>query len=436
MTNKRVFPIETDTSCLLKWSWSTVFLRQGTSSSCHRTDQQPIDPDNFANFHNLPNKVQAREMMLNGEWPQGGCQYCEKIETAGGMSDRQYQLHSGHDRELTPRELLVDPTVTEVVPTILEIYFNNTCNMGCLYCGSHFSSKWEEENKRFGIYENPAKTVAFGWDTKQSDLDYDRMLADFWEYLHDNDRYLHIRQFQIAGGEPFFQPELDIAIDFWDSHVNPDLTFNFITNLKVPHKKFVGYIDRFEKMVNEGKLLRLQISSSLDAWGPQQEYVRWGLDLEEWSKNFEYLLDKPWVQQCINSAINPLTIKTMPELIRKMNAWQDSIPKVWDEYYKTYNTKSIAFSFMTVMAPNHMDPSIFGAGVYEDDFAAILNEMRETTDSERSAKEHMQGIAQQIAAAPRNIALINGLKDYLSEIDRRRNTDWRVLFPWLDQDWK
>ena len=135
MKQQRVFPINTDTSCLLKWSWSTVFLRQGTSSSCHRTDQQPIDPDNFANFHNLPNKVQAREMMLNGEWPQGGCQYCEKIETAGGMSDRQYQLHSGHDGELTPRELLVDPTVTEVVPTILEIYFNNTCNMGCLYCG-------------------------------------------------------------------------------------------------------------------------------------------------------------------------------------------------------------------------------------------------------------------------------------------------------------
>ena len=139
---KQVFPIRTETSCLLKWSWSTVFLRQGKSSSCHRTDQAVIPIDNFESFHNLPNKIHAREMMLRGEWPQEGCQYCEKIESAGGMSDRQYQLHAGHDLDRTPRELLDDPTTTEVVPTILEIYFNNTCNMSCLYCGSHFSSKW------------------------------------------------------------------------------------------------------------------------------------------------------------------------------------------------------------------------------------------------------------------------------------------------------
>jgi hypothetical protein len=126
----------------------------------------------------------------------------------------------------------------------------------------------------------------------------------------------------------------------------------------------------------------------------------------------------------------------MPELIRRMNAWQDSVPGVWNKQYKRYNHKSIAFSFMTVMAPDHMDPAIFGAGVFEEDFKAILAEMRENTDSERSAKEHMQGIAQQISTAPRNVKSINVLKEYLSEMDRRRNTNWQELFPWLDQDWK
>ena len=152
MTDK-VFPIKSDTACLLKWAWSTVYLGQGTSSSCHRTDQAPIPPDNFASFHNLPNKVAARELMKSGSWPKGGCQYCEKIEAAGGMSDRQYQLHAGHEQDRTPEELLTDPEAVEVVPTILEVYFNNTCNMACLYCGSHFSTKWEEENKRFGVFE-------------------------------------------------------------------------------------------------------------------------------------------------------------------------------------------------------------------------------------------------------------------------------------------
>jgi hypothetical protein len=436
MKSQRVFPIKTDTSCLLKWAWSTVFLRQGKSSSCHRTDQHAIPLDNFASFHNLPEKIRARETMLAGAWPQGGCQYCEKIETAGGMSDRQYQLYAGHDHDRTPQELLTDPTATEVIPTILEIYFNNTCNMSCLYCGSHFSSKWEEENRRFGMYENQQQTVKFGYDTKQPDLDYEKMLADFWNYLHEKDRYKHIRQYQIAGGEPFHQVELEASIDFWDAHPNPELTFNFITNLKVAPKKFQSTINRLERMVDQNKLQRVQISASLDGWGPEQEYVRWGLDLNEWQENFEYCLTKPFIQLCINAAINPLTVKTMPELIRRLNAWQASIPGTWNEQWQTMERRQISYSFMTVMAPGWMDPAIFGAGVFDSDFDAILAEMLENTDSEKSAKHHMSGLAKQIAAAPRNPALINGLKDYLTEIDRRRGTDWHSLFPWLDREWK
>ena len=422
--NPRVFPIKNDPACLLKWAWSTVFLRQGTSYSCHRTDQAPIPPDAFHTFHNLPNKIRAREMMRRGEWPQEGCQYCEKIEAAGGTSDRQYQIMNGIDEDRTPRELLVDAGVDEVVPTILEIYFNNTCNMSCLYCGSHFSSKWEEENRRFGVYDND-RGVAFGWDRKQPDLDYQKMLADFWQYLHDKNRYLHLRQYQIAGGEPFFQPELDQSLEFFEQHPNPDLTFNFITNLKVPHRRFRDYIDRIGNMVKAGALQRLQISSSLDCWGPQQEYVRWGLDLREWTENFEYLLDKPFVVQCINSAISTLTIKTLPELIRRYNQWNgDRKPD-----------DRISFSFMSVMAPPWMDPAIFGAGVYEDDFQEILGVMRDDSERDRNHREHMAGIGRQIAAATRNPVMIQGLIDYVTEIDRRRGTNWRELFPWLDRDW-
>ena len=418
MTDKQVFPIKTDTGCLLKWAWSTVYLNQGTSASCHRTDQQPIPPDNFASFHNLPNKIEARQMMLRGEWPQGGCQYCEKIETAGGMSDRQYQLHARHDHDRTPHELFEDPATLEVVPTILEVYFNNVCNMACLYCGSHFSTKWEEENRRFGVFTQG--NVNFGYNT-QSNPNYERMLADFWRYLEEKDRYKHIRYYQILGGEPFFQDEFDISIDFWESHPNPELTFNIITNLKVPPKKFRAYIDRFGKMVEAGALKRLQITGSIDAWGPQEEYVRWGLDLAEWTENWEYLLDKDWVVMCVNSAVSALTIKTAPELVEKINEWNDR-RNPWNP---------ISYSFMSVMTPPEMVPDIFGPGVFEQDFTRLLAAMRERNPSEVSAKEHMRGIMKQIVAGTRNAERIADLKVYLTEIDRRRGTSWPELFPWL-----
>lgn len=399
-----------------------MYLGQGTSSSCHRTDQAEIPLDNFASFHNLPNKIAARQMMQRGEWPQGGCQYCEKIEAANGMSDRMYQLHANHDQDRTPIELIQDPTTLEVVPTILEVYFNNVCNMACLYCGSNFSSKWEEENKRFGRFKHGS--IDIGWNNEWNPQ-YETMLADFWKYLHDKDRYSHIRYYQILGGEPFYQKEFDMSMDFWESHPNPELTFNIITNLKVPHKKFCNYIDRFGRMVESGALKRLQITGSLDAWGPQEEYVRHGLDLREWEKNWEYLLDKPWVVMCVNAAITGLTIKTLPELIERINLWNT----------KRAPWNLISFSFMTAMTPPQMVPDIFGSGVFDEDFKRILDAMPAVEEKDKSAREHMMGIIQQIEAGPRNPVMIEELKVYLTEIDRRRDTDWRTLFPWLDQDW-
>ena len=420
--SNRVFPIKSDTACLLKWAWSTVYLGQGTSSSCHRTDQAPIPPDNFASFHNLPNKVAARQLMREGGWPQGGCQYCEKIEAAGGMSDRQYQLHAGHEADRTPEELLADPTANEVVPTILEVYFNNVCNMACLYCGSHFSSKWEEENRRFGVFEQGR--VRFGYN-QQWNLNYERMLSDFWRYLDEQERYRKIRYYQILGGEPFFQKEFDTSLEFWETHPNPELTFNIITNLKVPPKKFRAYIDRFGKMVENGALKRLQITGSIDAWGPQEEYVRWGLDLAEWQENWEYLLDKDWVVMCINAAITGLTIKTLPELVERINGW-NARRNPWNP---------ISFSFMTAMTPPEMVPDIFGSGVFDEDFDRVLAAMPREKPQDLSAVEHMEGIRKQIENTPRDPSRIADLKTYLTEIDRRRGTNWRELFPWLDQDW-
>jgi hypothetical protein len=141
----QIFPIKTSTSCLLKWSWSTINMENCMSSSCHRVDYDPIDPDNFENFHNLPAKVQAREAMLRGEWPGRGCEYCQHVENLGGLSDRLMTLERHHGADKIPPELFKNPVATEVTPTVLEVYFNNTCNLSCVYCGPKLSSKWNDE---------------------------------------------------------------------------------------------------------------------------------------------------------------------------------------------------------------------------------------------------------------------------------------------------
>ena len=65
---KKYFPKVTDPQCQLKWNWSTLWLNEGTTNSCHRCLRVPLDPNNFDNFHNLPHKIKEREIMLSGKY--------------------------------------------------------------------------------------------------------------------------------------------------------------------------------------------------------------------------------------------------------------------------------------------------------------------------------------------------------------------------------
>jgi hypothetical protein len=350
--------------------------------------------------------------MLAGEWPGRGCEHCRRVEEAGGCSDRQYQLEAHEDR--TPAELVINNQATSIAPTVLEIYFNNTCNLSCIYCGSWFSSKWAEENSKYGEFRIGTTTFAYN---KPVNANYDQMLADFWQYME-----LHsagLKYFQVLGGEPFYQREFDACLDFFEQHPNPELTFNIVSNLKVPPRRFQAYIDRFECMVNTGKIRRLLLTGSLDCWGPAAEYVRTGLDLAEWSANFEYCVTKPWIALTVNAAITTLTIHTMSQLIERIGEWN------------TLRTEPIVFSFMTADTPKQLDPHTVGAGVFEQVMEQAVLAMPTTTPEQQASKTHLAGIFHSIQTSSRNSELITELKLYLTELDRRRGTQWAEVFPWL-----
>jgi replication-associated recombination protein RarA len=58
--------------------------------------------------------------------------------------------------------------------------------------------------------------------------------------------------------------------------------------------------------------------------------------------------------------------------------------------------------------------------------------MPENTHQEQQAKKYMTGIWLEIQASNRNEEEIQKLIVFLDEIDRRRRTNWRNLFPWIE----
>ena len=404
------FPIKTTTACNSKWTWSTIWLNKGKTASCHRVNPVDLDPNNFANFHNLPKKIADRELMLKGEWPTGGCEYCQKIEVAGGHSDRQHNNNIGG---YVPIELKTDPTATHVTPRIVEIFAQNTCNFSCVYCFEDLSSKIQTENKKFGHTNHiPLVPVV---DQEQSNTYFEQFL----DWLEENIQGL--MRLHLLGGETFIQHNLmERVFDIIERKPNPDLQLNIFSNFNAPEKHWTAYTNRIKDYCASGNLGRFDLTCSIDCWGPQAEYVRNGLDLDILESRLAWAAEQSedWLYLNVNQTVSSMTIKTMPQLIEKINQYGQH--------------RHIGHYFMFVDAFPFQHPDIFDYSMWADDFDKIFSVMRDVTTEDKETILRMLGLQKRLQnTCQEDSNQISKLHNYLDELDRRRNTDWRSLFPYL-----
>ena len=403
----RMFPIRTATSCQLKWNWSTLYLHQARTASCHRTAWSDFSLTTFDSFHNTPVKIADRQAMLQGNWPESSCGYCKNIEQAGGTSDRH--LHLDHPNRV-PVELLLDPQAVTVTPTILEVYFNNTCNLSCLYCIPELSSRINQENTRHGSFDSNGVSL----ESVTINPEHSLIVEKFWQWMHANSQQL--RRLHVLGGEPFYQTEFDRCLEYFTQHPHPELEFNVVSNLMIDHNKLFDYVKKFKELLSQRHLKRVDITCSIDCTGPEQEFVRYGMDINRWIYNFDILRQQKWLTLNINQTISVLTVKSMPNLMRWLATWRQQRP---------------VGHFFSVVAPqpSYLDPAILGPGVFDKDFEQTIELMPNDI-----GKQYMTGIAQSIQNSRRNPTEMLKLLTFLNEKDRRRGTSWQTVFPWLAKE--
>lgn len=407
------FPIQTPTSCQSKWTWSTIWLNQLASSSCHRVNFVPIDLENFDNFHNLPKKLEDRRLMLKGEWPQGGCEYCKKIEDAGGWSDRQHNLEI---RGLTPPELETDPTAVVVTPRIVEIFAQNTCNLACVYCNGSLSSRIENESIKFGNFNKGGVSIPLINIPTAATQEY---FNKFISWLDKN--ITSLKRLHLLGGETLLQHELmDAVLNIIEKKPNSNLELCMFSNFNVPDRIWDQYIFRIQDLQQRGHIQIFDLTASVDCWGPEQKYVRSGINLDKFLERFIWATEQgSWLRLNINQTITSMTIRTMPELLEIINQYNQH--------------KHIGHYFEFVVGSDYQHPGIFAWDLWKEDFEHIFKVMPTNTPEQQEARLRMLGLQRQLEQTKtHNFEEIQKLHIYLDELDRRRNTDWRSVFPYLD----
>jgi len=365
--------------------------------------------------------------MLRGEWPGNGCENCKHVEEAGGESDRT--IHLQMEGTTSPPELDTDLTAVDVTPRQLEVYWGNTCNQKCIYCAAHFSSQIHQEEKRFGVFEKNGVVIDPSLFKMNPNIERDTELLFGWfeKHLHE------LHKIMVMGGEPFLQKETFRFIEFLEKGSYPDLTLVFFSNMNIQHERFKKWIDRLEVLQKSGRLDKIQIFFSCDALGAEGEYVRTGLDLNVALKNFEHILHNTNIEQGINSALTVTAVPGMPAMVKYINECSKIKPIYW--------SMMKASSCETVSTQAHMYPGIFGAKINDWGLREAV-EMFDTNshgypDSVKvNHKTYMQGMVKEFEGRDPSPIRMKQFNTYLTELDRRRGTDWTKIYPQMYKEIK
>jgi len=408
-----------DTFCMAKWYRTNLRLYNGTAYSCHHCVPRRINLEkletNATALTNTDEIKEYRQEMLDGKRPSE-CSYCWTKEDAGEISDRIIKSRDIMDK------LNVDPKSASQslnsFPKILDVAWDNTCNFKCSYCGPENSSMWVEEIERFGPYPTKAKRKRLEIVKKEiiPNREHNPYIEAFWKWW-DEGLAENLHRLTITGGEPLLSKNTFKVLDkIINQRLN--LLLNINTNLCVPDDVFKNLISKIES----DKLKTIQISTSIESTGSKAEYSRYGLDYDKWLSNVHTILKMPKAQLHITLTNNALSYTDFYNVINLVI-----------QLKQEYGSERLFVSSNDVRSPPYLDLRILPyklkkrvnkqtnslLKIYGDLFRE--NELIKIT---RTINYSMSDI-------DKKQDRINDFKKFVIEYDKRRNTNYKEVFPEL-----
>lgn len=426
--------------CLAKWKQVSLHLPTGLNNSCYHPPLHPIDPAEIqidpGALHNTLHKKYQRKLMLSGQRP-AECQYCWNMEDLGQLSDRHYR--SGEPWAAVDFEKIRGSTGEEsdVIPSYVEVNFNNACNLKCSYCSPQFSSSWGDEVHRDGAYPTAVPHNApehfSGARRVIPAREHNPYVEAFWRWWPQ--LYPELRHFRMTGGEPLMDRNTYRVFDWVLANPNPQLHLNVTSNFSVDDKLFEKYIDYVKKLCTPDIEHFMQYVSVDSGIATQAEYIRHGLDFERMKSNVEHYLTQIPYRNSLTLIVtmNNLSITGLRPLLE------------WILYLRqTYNNdyQRIWFDTPILRQPAWQSLQLLPEP-YADKLEQCVNWMSTmiTTDLVGFRDFEIQRMQRDIAWMRSGQAQDFSQQKadfyrFFSEHDRRRGTDFLKTFPEMISWWK
>jgi len=287
-----------DTLCMAPWTHTYLSPQTERRMCCASREpaqnfEQYIDtaagtgryiPITLDEHWNSEHMRSVRRRMIAGEvLPE--CEVCNEKLLNTDVYRSYFNRLFGHKYDEAMRVTDEDGR-TDMLPVSWDYRFSNLCNFKCRMCGDMLSSAWESEQRQHDM---------INWsDAKNSWMQPDirREISKFQDTEIEQEFSTAVEQHRVeeiywVGGEPLMYEQhwryMKRIIELGDG---PRLYARYNTNLsRIDYRGVNLYRDILSHVRD------WQICASLDGTGTTGEYIRTGLDYEQWRRNFAIGLD-------------------------------------------------------------------------------------------------------------------------------------------------
>lgn len=259
-----------------------------------------------------------------------------------------------------------------------DMRWSNTCNFMCIYCSPFLSSSLEKENKIIVSNGNKGNKELLDWIIQQQDT---------------------INEVYLAGGEPLLMKE---NIDFL-TRLDSSVKLRVNTNLSNLHSKNPVYniLAKFQ---------HIEWTISIDNLGERFEYTRFGSHWETFLENLSNLISATNAHKIIFNMVyfigNAITIKQDVKYLKKL------VPTADFSFNPVLEKPSLEIRNLPYHLKQRAKQELF------DLLALIGKDNRDLINCSSS-----------IDLPPTD----QNYRDFFDQIDRKRGTNWKKVFPELAQ---
>jgi len=318
----------TEKFCIMPWIHCATQTNGAVQLCCVASPIHELNLNNMTweEIWNSPQYKEVRKKMLNNE-PVKYCNSCYKEEAAGVRSHRQNEndvwanqwspIKINELRQIVA-ETNEDGSIDSGIVSV-DFRLGNTCNLQCIMCRPHDSSKWLNHSKI--LAKNLTSEAKWDWEHKSNivveQFEWYRNQA-FWDSFYKDVH--NIRDLIFAGGEPLLIKQHKDLIKYLveiDHAKNVEIRYH--TNATVVDEELLELWTHFKKT---------HIMVSLDAHEDLNSYIRYPSKWDEVVKNLKTFDNTTGgdIIVDINTTVQALNIYWLPEFAEWL--WSQNFKKI------------------------------------------------------------------------------------------------------------